>query len=258
MGKVVDIYEARDHFFRQQQPRRRFRFLCSDPACRGTNGTKVTGVNYDKLIEENDFFLRPHYRENTPHIATCEWVEREQASKELRDEAQDKAEREEETQSTSQSRAKKSSNIVDIYLPCSSLQGNQEVNNISPERLIAIKNIQDRAERIRSYKRLLKDNPSFTNLLENVVSSYELLGKSERATTLLKIGNNPRRPYKYCFRHIEHYTPGRDQHLIHYGGARVKHYPSGYSVRFYDSVKLEDGNWRISLFIKTEQLAKYA
>ena len=50
--RVVDIYQARALFFAQDEPRRRFQFLCSDDACRVANATRVTGVNYDKLVED--------------------------------------------------------------------------------------------------------------------------------------------------------------------------------------------------------------
>ena len=50
--RVVDIYQARALFFGQEVPRRRFQFLCSDNACRGANATRVTGVNYDKLVQD--------------------------------------------------------------------------------------------------------------------------------------------------------------------------------------------------------------
>ena len=79
--RIVDIYQARALFFAQDVPRRRFQFLCSDDACRGTIATRVTGVNYDKLVEnERDrIVVKPHFRMNqdTPHSAQCEWVARE-------------------------------------------------------------------------------------------------------------------------------------------------------------------------------------
>jgi hypothetical protein len=81
-GKVVDVYQARALFFAQEQPRCRFQLLCSDDACRAANATKVTGVNYDKLVEAGDCIaVRPHFRMNpdSPHIDACEWVVREKA-----------------------------------------------------------------------------------------------------------------------------------------------------------------------------------
>ena len=81
-GKIVDIYQARALFFAQHEPRRRFEFLCSDDLCRASDATKVTGVNYDKLVEEGDCFVqKPHFRANAEslHIAACDWVARERA-----------------------------------------------------------------------------------------------------------------------------------------------------------------------------------
>ena len=75
-GCVFDIYRARAFFYALDEPRRRLTFLCSDDRCRKQNATKVTGVNYDKLVERGDsFVLKPHFRANadSEHLATCEW-----------------------------------------------------------------------------------------------------------------------------------------------------------------------------------------
>jgi hypothetical protein len=77
-SRVVDIYQARALFFAQDEPRRRFQFLCSDDACRAANATRVTGVNYNKLVEDDRdrIIVKPHFCMNpeTPHDAACEWV----------------------------------------------------------------------------------------------------------------------------------------------------------------------------------------
>ena len=79
--RVVDIYQARALFFALDEPRRRFQFLCSDDACRVANATRVTGVNYDKLVEDerDRVVVKPHFRMNqeTPHSTECEWLVRE-------------------------------------------------------------------------------------------------------------------------------------------------------------------------------------
>src|SRR5262245_1465215 len=78
-GKVVDIYQGQGLFFAQDEPRRRFQFLCSDDVCRAANATRVTGVNYDKLVEDERVVVKPHFRMNpeTPHNPWCEWVARD-------------------------------------------------------------------------------------------------------------------------------------------------------------------------------------
>jgi hypothetical protein len=53
-SKILDIYRARALFFAQDEPRRRFEFVCSDEFCRASNATKVIGINYDKLVEGKD------------------------------------------------------------------------------------------------------------------------------------------------------------------------------------------------------------
>ena len=49
--KIVHIYQARASFLEQDEPRHRFQSLCWDPSCRSSHATRVTGVNYDKLVE---------------------------------------------------------------------------------------------------------------------------------------------------------------------------------------------------------------
>ena len=86
--RVVDIYKARALFFAHDEPRRRFRFLCSDYACRATNVVRVIGVNHDKLVEDERaiaFFFNPRFRMNpeTSRGAECEGVARERILDEL-------------------------------------------------------------------------------------------------------------------------------------------------------------------------------
>ena len=90
--KIVDIYQARALFYGQDEPRRRFEFLCSDDGCRWANATKITGVNYDKLVEEGDCVaIRPHFRRNpdSSHIDVCEWVLRERSFEALYSESRE-------------------------------------------------------------------------------------------------------------------------------------------------------------------------
>ena len=116
-GKAVDIYQARALFFAQDEPRRRFEFLCSDDACRAARATKVTGVNYDKLVEQGDRVVqKPHFRMNgeSPHMAGCEWVLRDRhldARDSLSPEGPQTA------YTTCRARNLKSSDVVDVFLP---------------------------------------------------------------------------------------------------------------------------------------------
>lgn len=72
LGRNVDIFEARSEFFDQDEPKKRFDFLCSNKDCREI-GVKMVGVNYDKLPKERK--VSPHFkyqsRNNISHTPGC-------------------------------------------------------------------------------------------------------------------------------------------------------------------------------------------
>ncbi|AKJ30740.1 hypothetical protein [Caldimonas brevitalea] len=79
LDRVVDIYEAREEFIALPlESRRRFTFRCSDVRCRISRKPQVlvSGVNYDKVVEETERYVQPHYRalNNHPHLDDCVWV----------------------------------------------------------------------------------------------------------------------------------------------------------------------------------------
>ncbi|MDO3530813.1 hypothetical protein Q3O93_02645 [Ralstonia pseudosolanacearum] len=78
LDRVVDIYDAQDAFFALPESRRkRFKFGCSDGACRAEKNPLVSGVNYDKLSEETEKYRQLHFRAPAghPHLDTCVWVQ---------------------------------------------------------------------------------------------------------------------------------------------------------------------------------------
>lgn len=77
LGKVVDIYDAQKAYFSMpENNRKRFTFRCSDDICRAEKNPLVSGVNYDKLVEETEKYRQIHFRAPTgnPHLETCVWV----------------------------------------------------------------------------------------------------------------------------------------------------------------------------------------
>jgi len=77
--------------------------------------TKVTGVNYDKLVKKGDRIVqKPHFRMNgeSPHIAECEWVLRERAldARDFRS-----LEGAQTTNTTRRARNHKSGDLVDVF-----------------------------------------------------------------------------------------------------------------------------------------------
>jgi len=197
-GKVVDIYQARALFFAQEEPRHRFEFLCSDDACRGANATRVTGVNYDKLVEDDRDrgIVKPRFRMNpeTPHSTACEWVARERAV-----EALESSDGEQEWRGRARSfRNLKSSDLVDVFLP---MRSDSAMPAERPEssppagegrELIGVDPGNTR-------KRARLSNPTRVDFLETVVSAYELLVPEDRREAMLRIGRGSTLPYSQAF-----------------------------------------------------------
>ncbi len=256
LGRVVDIYEARDCYFAQTPPRRRFNFLCSDELCRATNSTKVTGVNYDKLVEESDQYVRPHFRENTKHITDCEWMDLEQALSELEDEQGDEPDEGDEPGAHGWRRNAKTSNVVDIFVPARA-GGPREGGRIPPDVRDRIRRIPDRRGRIDATKKYLKANPNRTGFLENVVDSYLGLTYDDRRAARLKIADTPWRSYRECFRPVKFYDRRPASDYIFYGGARARRYGSNYSLRFFDKVMHEGRKRWATSYVERERLSRY-
>jgi len=259
--KVVDIYQARALFFAQDEPRHRFQFLCSDDQCRASNATRVTGVNYDKLVEDerDRVIVKPHFRMNseTPHHRACEWVARECAF-EVPDYSDGVPER---RHGARHFRHLKSSDLVDVFAPVQA-----EASTVSP---VPAQSSPPGAEsrpsagtnsgsvRGRSNRR----NRTRADFLETVVSAYELLEPEERREAKLRIGDGSRLPYNRAFCRIEHYFYARGPRIFH-GGVRVQPHGPNFSLRFFDRVITHDQRGtregrELVLYLKREVLLKH-
>lgn len=259
LDDVVDIYAARDAYFSQAPPRADFHFLCSDEPCRRTNKTKVIGVNYRKLVEESEHYVRPHYRAQTEHIDTCEWVEYERAQIEVQDEANGPIRQSDDTRRRNR-KTPKFTNVVDIYVP-STAGGGRVVERTAREKFTEIKLLPNPRDRIEAYKdylrNSLKNNPNQSSVLKNVVASYFSLQRELRKTTKLKIGTGPWRSYWECFRPIKYYDKDIGNNFIYYGGLRGRRYGPNYSLTFIDRVAFGEEVRGISIYIEKSDLDKY-
>lgn len=76
MGRNVTIFEARDYYLGQPEPRQNLSFLCGDDRCRALLRPAVIGENYRKPKDSPDKKKSPCFRENIyhPHIANCTWI----------------------------------------------------------------------------------------------------------------------------------------------------------------------------------------
>lgn len=260
LGEVIDIYAARDAYFSQSPPRADFRFLCSDELCRQTNETKVIGVNYRKLVEESDHFVRPHYRAQTEHIDICEWVEYERAWFEIQEELSRGSARKGDAPGPRKRKNIKSTNVVDIFVP-NTAGGGRTVERSAREKFAEIKRLPTPKDRIEAYKTYvrdnLKNNPNQSSVLENVVNSYLSLEPEIGRITDLRIGNGPWRSYWSCFRPIKFYDKDRKDDFIYFGNLRGVKYGHHYSLIFFDRVAFGAEERGISIYIKKHKLDGY-
>jgi hypothetical protein len=260
-GKVVDIYQARALFFAQDEPRHRFEFLCSDDACRAANATRVTGVNYDKLVEDerDRVVVKPHFRMNpeTPHDAACEWVARERAVEALgcSDAEPDGRGR------THHFQHWKHSDLVDIFMP--SLPETTSMSPVPPEPPPPAPAAREPSGSGRDDElcRRGRSNPTRADFLETVVSAYELLEPEERREAALRIGRGPELSYSKAFCRIEHYFAARPARIFH-GGVQVRLHGPNFAVRFFDRVVRagetgRDNPLEVSLYLKRDALLRH-
>jgi hypothetical protein len=255
-GKIVDIYQARALFFEQDEPRHRFQFFCSDTACRSTHATKVTGVNYDKLVEEGDCIVsKPHFRMNSesPHIAGCEWVAQERALQQL-DSVNGNTHR---GRSHRDFRRLKSSDLVAVFWPGPAAAPLL----LDRERSRAVVPSEDRESEIlgntQTHQQPVSSNRTRVDFLETVTSAYELLEPEERREATLRIGQGPTLSYQKAFCRIEHYL-GVPACRIFHGGVQVQLHGPNFAVRFFDRVQpfqaRSNAPHTVSLYLKQEVL----
>lgn len=260
-GKVVDIYQARALFFAQEEPRHRFEFLCSDDACRAANATRVTGVNYDELVEDerDRVVVKPHFRMNpgTPHDAACEWVARDRAL-EVLDSSSGEPERLGHARSF---RHLKSTDLVDVFLPMHSETSAMPPESAESSPPTAGGGEPTGVDYADTRHRARLSNPTRVDFLETVVSAYELLEPEERREAELRIGRGPRLSYSKAFCRIEHYFAARGERIFH-GGVRVALHGPNLAIRFFDHIVRANGPRKddvfdVSLYLKRESLLEH-
>ena len=259
--RVVDIYQARALFFAQHEPRRRFQFLCSDAGCRVANATRVTGVNYDKLVEDerDRVVVKPHFRMNqeTPHSTVCEWLARERALAVLHS---SDAELEQRGR-THGFRHLKSSDLVDVFWPGHATASATPAGGVESSDAASLR---EKSSEFRSYAvspRRHSSNPTRADFLDAVVSVYELLEPAERREAILRIGRGPGLPYSKSFCRLEHYFSARGYRIFH-GGVRVQLHGPNFAVRFFDRVAAPNLNrpgkgLDVSLYLKRARLFEH-
>lgn len=256
--RVVDIYQARALFFRQEVPRRRYQFLCSDDVCRGTNATRVTGVNYDKLVEDDRdrIVVKPHFRMNqeTPHSPDCEWVVRERIL-DGRTSSDNEPTRGGDMNGF---RRLKTSDLIDVFSPIFSRASWTTAGIAESSGATASEQKAYAAKRYLNSHRRQSSIPTSVDFLDAVVSVYELLEADERRKAVLRIGRGPKLPYTKAFCRVQNYFSAKGERIFH-GGVRVQLHGPNFAVRFFDRIVAPDEGRAtkaldVSLYLKRETL----
>ncbi len=249
LKKIVDIFQAQNAFFDQAPPRKRLSFLCSDLVCRKI-GVKATGVVYDRLVEDDEKYVAPYFRENphTPHLPDCEWVELEEAIQTLQDEMDTNPESEEAIRV----RNLKATDWVDVYDP--KFGGDEDISDVADTRS-RVKS-GSKSERIRTIKQALRTSLTKTSFLQKVVSAYEQMDIATRKATALKIITVGELLFSQAFKRVQWATP-QMMPRIFFGGATVKRYSNNFAITFFDKVSWEGHEKRVSVYLTGGQLATY-
>ena len=255
--KIVDIYRAHAFFFQQAEPRRRLQFFCSDDVCRSANGTKVSGVNYDKLVEEGDRIVqKPDFRMKGESAQRrlrmgCTTESAGTTRSGWRECADEIARRQLPTL--------KASDLVSFWpdlRAAPALASGKTNSAMSPsvDRKSAV------PRNTGTYQQLRSSNRTRVDFLEIVTSAYELLEPEERCEATLRIGLGPTFSYHNAFCRIEHYLGVVGPRIFH-GGVRVQLHGPDFAIRFFDRVQPFQGGSKIplavSLYLKHEVLKAY-
>lgn len=226
LDKVVDIYEAQKAYFALSKNRRkRFNFRCSDDICREEKNPLVSGVNYDKLIEESDKYRQIHFRApvGNPHLETCIWMQRDvqcllnrrNADGDLR----------------SRVKRAKLTNVIDVFRPKVSdmMVGKafdkQETN--SPLCHESMGSNPSLSGGVRAH-----DGYTSTSCLERFINCWaQYTGDELRRHTVVIEGK--KLSYRQAVLRPNWITFGENGHRIVYGGARAKLWPEDMPNRLY-------------------------
>ncbi|WP_275921727.1 hypothetical protein [Burkholderia sola] len=226
LGKVVDIYDAQKAYFALPENRRkRFNFRCSDDACRAEKNPLVSGVNYDKLIEETEKYRQIHFRApaGNPHLETCIWVQgHAQRRANGADADGDPHPRVERSKST---------NVIDVFRPKTSdstavaPSGKQVSNSPADREPLDGNPLSGGGARAR-------DGYTTTSRLERFIDCWAQYEGDELKEHQVVIEGKTL-SYRQAVLRPDWITPDENGRRIVYGGARAKLWPEDTPKRLY-------------------------
>jgi hypothetical protein len=178
LDEVLDIYGAKEAYFSLPEgQRKRFIFLCSDGRCRSTNSAHVTGVNYDKSVEESEKYVQPHFKSNAqqPHTEQCVWVQNDLLRRGVI-----------EGQGGTRISRAKATDVVDVFNPKSHDTG--LLLPMSSKVPAAGENL-DREPNAHQEEQRGRAGISTTSRLERLVDCWSNLDTDKRKESLIALGD---------------------------------------------------------------------
>lgn len=226
LGRVVEIYEAQEAYFAQPEgARKRFRFRCSDPACRAENNPLVVGANYHRDAEESEKFQQPHFKSHDkhPHIGTCIWVLGEVRRREQSRDDGDVA----EDPKTRRARSK-ATNVVDVFEPRHS-DALLSATSATVRRPTTVAGDPAPSDKGTAGERT---GTTTTPYLEKLIDCWSNLEVDERRSRRIMISGQTLNYQQLCL-HVTQLRKSENGGRVVYGGARVKAWPPAAPTHYF-------------------------
>jgi len=249
MGCVVNIFEAREHYFAQpKSERERLNFFCADDACREAAKPMMVGVNYDKL--SGTYVQRPHFKAHNDHLhaTECPWVEYKILEEEL-----------EKSGISPRLSNLKQTEIVGLFKPATEAAPNAvDEAPVDWAEVRNIRNISNTREKLNAFKAFISRSVNKTSYLQDVCACFEALTPEERKLVPLKIGDLNERTYHTYFTSSFYCLPDAWYPRIYHGKANVREWHTGYSIRFESGARATDDTFcTVTIFVSKDMLENF-
>jgi hypothetical protein len=246
LKRNLDIYEAQNAYFEQSKPRISLRFQCPDDDCRLALKPKITAVNYDKIISDEDVGKKaPHFRWNpfVEHIEDCGLVARYVARM---------------ADPTPVGRKKRDTFDEEEIPVVETFELRDEIDATDASEFdVPRQRERDVIPYAPSTHSVERGTPSSTLLLQPVVVSYHRLCATRLAGDTLLTISEQSKSYLAWFKRIQDYrwpTP-----LIFHGGARLKRGKIGaWFVEYMDSIIVDGVQDNPTLVIRDAELQAFS
>jgi len=260
LGRSINITEARNEYFRQDLPRKRYTFSCSSPECKGDVDVTIIGVNYDKVIIDDASYVQAHFRSKDvdTHSADCDWVIEEEAKIKYVDEASSNLEKKERRKRVTESRFIE----VSTFLSRGKLKKHASAESVrypKQESSFQIKVPSKRSKRLREATERIERAHTSSSFSE-LVSNYLEISREKNWEMPLSVESCSADTYGKFFKKLEWYNQVKAEQHVYFGSVKVdkvypsdfdfnKGLPSGIVLKFHQKVTVGDTSGSPTLYI---------